>query len=303
VSARASLAHATPGGKREGGPPAAPSLSFSLTPHSPLSSPVSVHYSQPGQAAPADLTDRASARAALEAREASAAAGARADAFDEERERDLLLLESGAGGGAGAAAAAAGAAPDRATLLGKRKLEVHPEDADDVDDVGDDDDDDDGNGRAGPGALDEGRGREEGAEDGGAGASPSSSSDDDGSDSDDEAALLAELDRIKAERAEAAAAAAAADASARTGAARAAAMQGNPLLAGGGGGGGGAGPSSAAADPVEDASFEVARRWDDDVVFRHQARGAAEAEAAKAEFVNDTVRNNFHKRFLDRYIR
>ena len=82
-------------------------------------------------------------------------------------------------------------------------------------------------------------------------------------------------------------------------------MQGNPLLAGGGGGDG-PGPSStaAAADADEGpASFEVARRWDDDVVFRHQARGAAEAEAAKAEFVNDTVRNHFHRRFLDRYIR
>jgi hypothetical protein len=41
-------------------------------------------------------------------------------------------------------------------------------------------------------------------------------------------------------------------------------------------------------------------RWDEDVVFKNQARG--EPKATK-RFVNDTIRNDFHKRFLQRYIR
>ena len=36
------------------------------------------------------------------------------------------------------------------------------------------------------------------------------------------------------------------------------------------------------------------------VVFRHQARGAPEKKGRT--FVNDTIRNDFHKRFLAKYI-
>jgi hypothetical protein len=41
-------------------------------------------------------------------------------------------------------------------------------------------------------------------------------------------------------------------------------------------------------------------RWDDDVVFKNQARSEPKAQK---RFVNDTIRNDFHKRFLQRYIR
>lgn len=41
-------------------------------------------------------------------------------------------------------------------------------------------------------------------------------------------------------------------------------------------------------------------RWDEDVVFKNQAKG--EPKQAK-RFINDTIRNDFHKRFLQRYIR
>ncbi|KAF2545321.1 hypothetical protein F2Q70_00023513 [Brassica cretica] len=47
-------------------------------------------------------------------------------------------------------------------------------------------------------------------------------------------------------------------------------------------------------------SFSVKRRWDDDVVFKNQARG--EIKAPK-RFINDTIRNDFHRKFLHRYMK
>ena len=51
-----------------------------------------------------------------------------------------------------------------------------------------------------------------------------------------------------------------------------------------------------AADPGA-----IKRRWDDDVVFKNQARG--EPELKKKRFVNDTIRNDFHRRFMTKYIK
>ena len=108
-------------------------------------------------------------------------------------------------------------------------------------------------------------------------------SDDDDSDSeDDEAALQAELAKIRAEREakkqrEAEAAAAAEESQLEE-----AALIGNPLLASG------------------EASGKLKRRWNDDVVFRNQAKGEP---SVKKRFINDTVRNDFHKRFLNKFIR
>ena len=62
-------------------------------------------------------------------------------------------------------------------------------------------------------------------------------------------------------------------------------LQGNPLLQGG----------SAAAG----GSSKLKRRWDDDVVFRNQARNEPET---KRRFINDTIRNDFHRRFLNKFI-
>ena len=113
----------------------------------------------------------------------------------------------------------------------------------------------------------------------------SDSDEDDDSDSDDEdeeAALQAELAKIRAER-EAAKhkveAEAAADEEAKLGEA---AMIGNPLLATG------------------ETSGKMKRRWNDDVVFRNQAKGEPKL---KKRFINDTIRNDFHKRFLNKFIR
>jgi protein CWC15 len=45
---------------------------------------------------------------------------------------------------------------------------------------------------------------------------------------------------------------------------------------------------------------KLKRKWNDDVVFRNQARGEPEIQK---RFINDTIRNDFHKRFLNKFIR
>jgi len=47
--------------------------------------------------------------------------------------------------------------------------------------------------------------------------------------------------------------------------------------------------------------FNVKRRWDDDVIFKNQARGTE--QKGKKEFVNDLLRSDFHKRFMSKYVR
>ncbi|PLW18380.1 hypothetical protein PCANC_08855 [Puccinia coronata f. sp. avenae] len=47
-------------------------------------------------------------------------------------------------------------------------------------------------------------------------------------------------------------------------------------------------------------SFFVKRRWDDDVIFKNQARDVN--EKPKKEFVNDLLRTEFHRRFLKKFI-
>lgn len=107
------------------------------------------------------------------------------------------------------------------------------------------------------------------------------SDDDSDSDEEDTAELLRELEKIKKEKALEAQrqedeARAEAEQTQQT-----AVMTGNPLLA------------------SADEGFKVKRRWDDDVVFRHQTRGEPQQ---KKRFVNDAIRNDFHKKFLSRYV-
>jgi hypothetical protein len=40
-------------------------------------------------------------------------------------------------------------------------------------------------------------------------------------------------------------------------------------------------------------------RWDDDVVFKNCAKG----EEKKSAFINDTLRSEFHKKFMEKYIK
>lgn len=100
---------------------------------------------------------------------------------------------------------------------------------------------------------------------------------------------MAELERIKSERAEEARLKAEAEASEAFERQKDELATGNPLLDLATGGAG----ASAGGD------FRTKRRWDDDVVFRNQTR----TEPKKPRrFVNDTVRSDFHRRFLSKYI-
>ncbi|KAI9369602.1 Pre-mRNA-splicing factor cwc15 [Aspergillus egyptiacus] len=47
--------------------------------------------------------------------------------------------------------------------------------------------------------------------------------------------------------------------------------------------------------------FNIKRRWDDDVVFKNQARGTEDKRGK--EFVNDLLRSDFHKKFMSKYVR
>jgi len=108
------------------------------------------------------------------------------------------------------------------------------------------------------------------------------------SDSDDEEALLLELElqKIKKERAEERRAKAAEDAKRKAAEKEEGILKGNPLMD----------PSKPLNAPGRSV---VTRRWDDDVVFKNQAR---DEPKLKKRFVNDTIRNDFHRRFLSKYI-
>mmetsp|Transcript_27080 Transcript_27080/g.42500 ORF Transcript_27080/g.42500 Transcript_27080/m.42500 type:complete len:241 (-) Transcript_27080:81-803(-) len=108
----------------------------------------------------------------------------------------------------------------------------------------------------------------------------SSSDEDDDDDEDEEAALAAELEKIRREREEARLRKEKEEAEQARKEKEAEALAANPLHNVG--------------------SAQVKRRWNDDVVFKNQARTEPER---KKKFVNDTIRNEFHRRFLQKYIR
>ena len=97
----------------------------------------------------------------------------------------------------------------------------------------------------------------------------------------EEEELLRELERIKRERAEERAKEEARQHDLLELQKEEQAIHGNPLLA-----------------PTQ--SFLVKRRWNDDVVFRNQAKGVD--ENPKKRFINDMIRSDFHRKFLNRYI-
>ena len=129
--------------------------------------------------------------------------------------------------------------------------------------------------------------------------------DDSVSDEDDTAALLLELDRIKKERVAESARREAETQEAEAIEKATELASGNPLLDLGGvggsiSGGGGGGVSGRTGNDPESSNFVVKRRWDDDVVFKNQTKH--EPKTAK-RFVNDTIRSDFHRRFLNKYIK
>ena len=108
-------------------------------------------------------------------------------------------------------------------------------------------------------------------------------SEEDDSDEDDTAELLAELNRIKKERAMEEAKSEAEKRAQEDQIRMENILSGNPLI------------GAAKTD------FKVKRRWDDDVVFKNCARN--EPDKSKPTFINDTLRSEFHKKFMDKYIK
>jgi protein CWC15 len=109
--------------------------------------------------------------------------------------------------------------------------------------------------------------------------------DDDDSDDDDDAELLRELEKIRQERAEEKEREEKVRQQAEEERVQEQASLGNPLLR----------PQGKVGD------FTVKRRWDDDVIFKNQSRGVD--DKAPKRFVNDTLRSDFHRKFMHKYIR
>ena len=93
-----------------------------------------------------------------------------------------------------------------------------------------------------------------------------------------------ELERIKAELAAAAEKKAAEAAAEEERLKEESALKGNPLM-------------NLSEGNV--GSSKIKRAWNDDVVFRNQARGEPET---KKRFINDAVRSDFHRQFLKRFM-
>ncbi|KAJ2784330.1 hypothetical protein H4R18_001216 [Coemansia javaensis] len=162
-----------------------------------------------------------------------------------------------------------GAEDDAAALESEKARYIEMAQQLDAESDGGTDDDGGGDGGGGDGA-------EDSAED--------SDGDDDDDDSEDETALLMrELEKIKRERAEERAReeqeALEQQLMEERAGGPAALLAGNPLLA--------------------KRDFAVKRRWDDDVVFRNQARGE---EQPRKRFVNDMLRSDFHRKFMRKYV-
>ncbi|XP_054611683.1 protein CWC15 homolog [Dunckerocampus dactyliophorus] len=117
------------------------------------------------------------------------------------------------------------------------------------------------------------------------------------SDDDDTAALLAELEKIKKERAE--------EQERREREQKAEEerirmeniLSGNPLI-------NLAGQQQQQQQQIAQnpTTFKVKRRWDDDVVFKNCAKGVDKARKEK-RFINDTLRSEFHKKFMEKYVK
>ncbi|GAA5922383.1 hypothetical protein JCM1841_003091 [Sporobolomyces salmonicolor] len=244
-------------------------------------------FRQPGQDAKSEVARRDLKLELLAAERESAtrkAKGERGFVAD----KKLLLLES-----------QAKEEEEQQESAKRRKLlqEVADLDKDDEDDEESDQDDEE--------AARKDKGKGKAVEDGSAAAAAHDDDDSNSDDSDDDddedetAELLRELEKIKKERAEE---------KERLERERAANEQvsreeeiatGNPLLNLQAALGHSPAPSTLSASSGS-TSFGVKRRWDDDVIFKNQARGVS--ETPKKEFVNDLLRTEFHKKFLSKFV-
>ncbi|XP_017063969.1 protein CWC15 homolog [Drosophila eugracilis] len=122
------------------------------------------------------------------------------------------------------------------------------------------------------------------------------SSDSDSDSDDDDAALLAELQKIKQERLQETARRESEKKQEDERIRMENILSGNPLI----NYEPGTAASAAGRASGLGGDLKIKRRWDDDVVFKNCARSAPEK---KTHFVNDALRSDFHKKFMDKYIK
>ncbi|KAJ1722112.1 complexed with cef1p [Coemansia erecta] len=121
---------------------------------------------------------------------------------------------------------------------------------------------------------------EDGAENSDSGSGSDSEDGDESSDEEDETAMLMrELEKIKRERAEEKAREEK-EAEENMLLNASSVLGSNPLLA--------------------QSDFSVKRRWNDDVIFRNQAKG--DDDKPQKRFINDMQRSDFHRKFMRKYI-
>jgi len=118
---------------------------------------------------------------------------------------------------------------------------------------------------------------------------PVDSSEDSDSDSDDDTAILmAELNKIKAEKAKDDAEKEMRKRDEEEQIRMENILTGNPLL------------KEKYSDQGK-SDMKIKKRWDDDVVFKNCSR--AEPDNKEASFINDSLRNEFHRKFMDKYVK
>ena len=56
------------------------------------------------------------------------------------------------------------------------------------------------------------------------------------------------------------------------------------------------------APTTEKSDLRLKRRWDDDVVFKNCSRAEPDDKKEKT-FINDSLRSDFHRKFMDKYVK
>jgi protein CWC15 len=150
-------------------------------------------------------------------------------------------------------------------------------------------------------ALDLDKDDEDEGEDGSGGKSGEDKDEEGEEDSDDEeddtAELLRELEKIKRERAEEKDRQDQEQSASQVAAREAEVATSNPLL----NLAAMFGQSSNGVNTTVPGTFSVKRRWDDDLIFKNQAM--ATRDKPQGQFVNDLLRTEFHKKFMQKFIK
>ncbi|KAF5320949.1 hypothetical protein D9619_001621 [Psilocybe cf. subviscida] len=121
-------------------------------------------------------------------------------------------------------------------------------------------------------------------------------SEEDSDDEDDTAELLRELDKIKRERAEEKARLDSEQSASERASREAEIATANPLL----NLAAALGQSPGGLNTTAPGTFQVKKRWDDDLVFKNQAMAPKQGQG---NFVNDLLRTEFHKKFMAKFIK